>query len=464
MTGRTQLAPWGVWQQGKPCGSSPSGWGVALPGAAGAWLGASFSAANGCISSSASQLMHSYKCRQRRSFPGEVQEEPRADALFPARTLRLPGELPGAAGEADATELRLPGGAHPRDKRAAGGRAMASLPGHRSAWLRTHAWQSPQHRLTWSGRSRRAEDHPVVAGPAPFLSQVSQSTGCASPAQPPALLTRHALGHGLSGKAQAVRTPSLPFLLLLLLLLLGREASVASQGSQLLSAGMCPLEIRVLPQEHLCVDPVGQKPAMGHSQLGGVVVVGDGALWHLGGGGGGEFSTPWRRSHVQGQPLPLVPACATAQLCPGLASTLLLLPWPCWLSSLGGLGRGWWSLTVADGSRLLHCHRCCFPFHHEPHSSLGFSLSTLLWFSTLLNSQSYYKLISSSILNKIKPRPERSAAPGPRHWHLPHSSLPPNLISPSQSTASPGKPQASLAAAPHPMSDAARRWLAKHTR
>lgn len=84
------------------------------------------------------------------------------------------------------------------------------------------------------------------------------------PCQPsPALLTQHVLGCGPSAGAQAACTS-----LFLRFLLLGREVSITSKGAWLLGGGMCPLEIGVLQQEHLCVDPEGQKPAAVQGQFG----------------------------------------------------------------------------------------------------------------------------------------------------------------------------------------------------
>lgn len=77
-------------------------------------------------------------------------------------------------GEADALELRLPGGikakgymATSETKQQLEGSVMASLPGHHSVLLKIHHWQSPRHHPTpgeaaRSGRSRRAGDPPVV--------------------------------------------------------------------------------------------------------------------------------------------------------------------------------------------------------------------------------------------------------------------------------------------------------------
>lgn len=106
--------------------------------------------------------------------------------------------------------------------------------------------------------------------PAPFLRQVSSSTHCPSPVQlvglqPPALLTQLVIGRGIAEWEQVALLPLFLLVCLLFLLVLGRE--VSREGTRLFDSGICPLEIRVLQEEHLRVEPVGQKAAVGHSQL-----------------------------------------------------------------------------------------------------------------------------------------------------------------------------------------------------
>lgn len=196
------------------------------------------------------------------------------------------------------------------------------------------------------------------------VSNQPKSWGC-KPV--PALLTEHVLGRSPSAGAQAARMS-----LFLRFLLLGGEVSIASKGTWLLGSGMCPLEIGVLQQEHLCVDPEGQKPAVGPGQLG-VQLQREmdpcGTLW------GSVFR---HRSRVQVQPL--LCACAMVQRCLGLAP-LCSCPGRAgstrWLD-LDMAGGHW--LWLMDGLGLLNCHRYHFPFHHKTYGSLGFSLSTFLWF------------------------------------------------------------------------------------